>query len=204
MGRNFTPRGKVVRRLGVNIFGNPKFDRILEKRPYGPGQHGKKRKKISNYGLQLMEKQKVKKMYGILEKQFRKYFHEAVRRKGVTGHNLLQMLECRLDNTVFRSGFAKTRNAARQIVRHGHLQVNGRKVDLPSFLISQDDIISIKEKENATKLIKGNIKGTEDRVIPNWMDVDKEKLVIKIAKLPERADIEFAIDEQLIVELYSK
>ncbi len=204
MGRNFTPRGKVVRRLGVNIFGNPKFDRILEKRPYGPGQHGKKRKKISNYGLQLMEKQKVKKMYGILEKQFRKYFHEAVRRKGVTGHNLLQILECRLDNTVFRSGFAKTRNAARQIVRHGHLQVNGRKVDLPSFLISRDDIISIKEKENATKLIKGNIKGTEDRVIPNWMDVDKEKLVIKIAKLPERADIEFAIDEQLIVELYSK
>lgn len=204
MGRNFTPRGKVVRRLGVNIFGNPKFDRILEKRPYGPGQHGKKRKKISNYGLQLMEKQKVKKMYGILEKQFRKYFHEAVRRKGVTGHNLLQILECRLDNTVFRSGFAKTRNAARQIVRHGHLQVNGRKVDLPSFLISQDDIISIKEKENATKLIKGNIKGAEDRVIPNWMDVDKEKLVIKIAKLPERADIEFAIDEQLIVELYSK
>lgn len=204
MGRNFTPRGKVVRRLGVNIFGNPKFDRILEKRPYGPGQHGKKRKKISNYGLQLMEKQKVKKMYGILEKQFRKYFHEAVRRKGVTGHNLLQILECRLDNTVFRSGFAKTRNAARQIVKHGHLHVNGRKVDLPSFLISQDDIISIKEKENATKLVKGNIKGTEDRVIPNWMDVDKEKLVIKIAKLPERADIEFAIDEQLIVELYSK
>ncbi len=204
MGRNFTPRGKIVRRLGVNIFGNPKFDRVLEKRPYGPGQHGKKRKKISNYGLQLMEKQKVKKMYGILEKQFRKYFHEAVRRKGVTGHNLLQILECRLDNSIFRSGFAKTRNAARQIVRHGHVQVNGRKVNLPSFLISQDDIISIKGKENAAKLIKGNIKSTEDRVIPKWMDVDKEKLVIKITKLPERADIEFAIEEQLIVELYSK
>lgn len=204
MGRNFTPKGKIVRRLGVNIFGNPKFDRVLEKRPYGPGQHGKKRKKISNYGLQLMEKQKVKKMYGILEKQFRKYFHEAVRRKGVTGHNLLQILECRLDNSIFRSGFAKTRNAARQIVRHGHVQVNGRKVNLPSFLISQDDIISIKGKENAAKLIKGNIKSTEDRVIPKWMDVDKEKLVIKITKLPERADIEFAIEEQLIVELYSK
>jgi len=204
MGRNFTPRGKVVRRLGVNIFGNPKFDRILEKRPYGPGQHGKKRRKMSNYGTQLLEKQKVKKMYGVLEKQFRKYFHEAERRKGVTGHNLLQILECRLDNAVFKAGFAKTRDAARQIVRHGHVQVNGRKVNLPSFLISQNDIISIKEKENAKKLVNGNIKSTEDRIIPNWMDVDKEKLLIKITKLPERADIEVAIEEQLIVELYSK
>jgi small subunit ribosomal protein S4 len=204
MGRNFTPRGKVVRRLGVNIFGNPKFDRILEKRPYGPGEHGKKRHKMSNYGMQLLEKQKVKKMYGVLEKQFRKYFHEAERRKGVTGHNLLQILECRLDNTVFKAGFAKTRDAARQIVRHGHIQVNGRKVNLPSFLISQDDIISVKAKENAIKLIKGNIKSTEDRIIPNWMNVDKEKLTIKITKLPERADIEVAIEEQLIVELYSK
>jgi small subunit ribosomal protein S4 len=143
-------------------------------------------------------------MYGVLEKQFRKYFHEAERRKGVTGHNLLQILECRLDNTVFKAGFAKTRDAARQIVRHGHIQVNGRKVNLPSFLISQDDIISVKAKENAIKLIKGNIKSTEDRIIPNWMNVDKEKLTIKITKLPERADIEVAIEEQLIVELYSK
>ena len=204
MGRNFTPRGKVVRRLGVNIFGNPKFDRILEKRPYGPGEHGKKRRKMSNYGTQLLEKQKVKKMYGVLEKQFRKYFHEAERRKGVTGHNLLQILECRLDNAVYKAGFAKTRDAARQIVRHGHIQVNGRKVNLPSFLISQNDIINIKVKENTTKLIKGNIKSTEDRIIPNWMDVDKEKLLIRITKLPERADIEVAIEEQLIVELYSK
>ncbi|MDP8261138.1 MAG: 30S ribosomal protein S4 [Candidatus Kappaea frigidicola] len=204
MGRNFTPRGKVVRRLGVNIFGNPKFDRILEKRPYGPGQHGKKRRKMSNYGTQLLEKQKVKKMYGVLEKQFRKYFHEAERRKGVTGHNLLQILECRLDNAVFKAGFAKTRDAARQIVRHGHIQVKGRKVNLPSFLISQNDIISIKGKENTKKLVNGNIKSTEDRIIPNWMDVDKEKLLIKITKLPERADIEVAIEEQLIVELYSK
>lgn len=204
MGRNFTPRGKVVRRLGVNIFGNPKFDRILEKRPYGPGEHGKKRRKMSNYGTQLLEKQKVKKMYGVLEKQFRKYFHEAERRKGVTGHNLLQILECRLDNAVYKAGFAKTRDAARQIVRHGHVQVNGRKVNLPSFLISQNDIINIKVKENTTKLIKGNIKSTEDRIIPNWMDVDKEKLLIRITKLPERADIEVAIEEQLIVELYSK
>jgi len=204
MGRNFTPRGKVVRRLGVNIFGNPKFDRILEKRPYGPGQHGKKRRKMSNYGTQLLEKQKVKKMYGVLEKQFRKYFHEAERRKGVTGHNLLQILECRLDNAVFKAGFSKTRDAARQIVRHGHIQVKGRKVNLPSFLISQNDIISIKGKENTKKLVNGNIKSTEDRIIPNWMDVDKEKLLIKITKLPERADIEVAIEEQLIVELYSK
>jgi len=204
MGRNFTPRGKVVRRLGVNIFGNPKFDRILEKRSYGPGQHGKKRRKMSNYGTQLLEKQKVKKMYGVLEKQFRKYFHEAERRKGVTGHNLLQILECRLDNAVFKAGFAKTRDAARQIVRHGHVQVNGRKVNLPSFLISQNDIISIKEKENAKKLVNDNIKSTEDRIIPNWIDVDKEKLIIRITKLPERADIEVAIEEQLIVELYSK
>ena len=199
MGRNFTPRGKVVRRLGVNIFGNPKFDRILEKRPYGPGQHGKKRRKMSNYGTQLLEKQKVKKMYGVLEKQFRKYFHEAERRKGVTGHNLLQILECRLDNAVFKAGFSKTRDAARQIVRHGHIQVKGRKVNLPSFLISQNDIISIKGKENTKKLVNGNIKSTEDRIIPNWMDVDKEKLLIKITKLPERADIEVAIEEQLIV-----
>jgi small subunit ribosomal protein S4 len=113
MGRNFTPRGKIVRRLGINIFGNVKFDRILEKRPYGPGEHGKRRRKISNYGMQLMEKQKVKKMYGVLEKQFSKYFVEAERRKGVTGHNLLQILESRLDNVIFRAGLAQTRNAAR-------------------------------------------------------------------------------------------
>jgi small subunit ribosomal protein S4 len=204
MGRNFTPRGKIVRRLGVNIFGNPKFDRILEKRPFGPGDHGKKRSKMSNYGMQLMEKQKVKKMYGVLEKQFRKYFHEAERRKGVTGHNLLQILECRLDNVIFRAGFARTRNAARQIVKHGHVRVNNRKVNLPSFQVSQDDVITIKAKDSTLKLIKDNIKNTEDRMIPNWINADKEKLVVKIAKLPERADIEIAIEEQLIVELYSK
>jgi small subunit ribosomal protein S4 len=204
MGRNFTPRGKIVRRLGINIFGNVKFDRILEKRPYGPGEHGKRRRKISNYGMQLMEKQKVKKMYGVLEKQFSKYFVEAERRKGVTGHNLLQILESRLDNVIFRAGLAQTRNAARQIVRHGHVQVNGRKVNLPSFQVSQNDIITVKNKEKSTKLVKENIKKTEDRVIPNWLTVDKNKFSINITKLPERADIQIPIEEQLIVELYSK
>ena len=204
MGRNFTPRGKIVRRLGVNIFGNPKFDRILDKRPYGPGQHGKKRSKMSNYGLQLMEKQKVKKMYGVLEKQFRKYFHEAERSKGVTGHNLLQILERRLDNVVYRAGFAKTRNSARQIVRHGHVKVNGHKVNLPSFLVSTGDLLNVNAKESAVKLVKANIKNTEDRSAVNWINVDKEKLIIKITKLPERTDIDAVIEEQLIVELYSK
>jgi small subunit ribosomal protein S4 len=204
MGRNFTPRGKIVRRLGINIFGNVKFDRILEKRPYGPGEHGKRRRKVSNYGMQLMEKQKVKKMYGVLEKQFSKYFVEAERRKGVTGHNLLQILECRLDNVIFRAGFAQTRNAARQIVRHGHARVNGRKVNIPSFEVSQNDIVTIKNKEKSAKLVKEHVKKTEDRIIPNWITVDKEKFSINITKLPERADIQIPIEEQLIVELYSK
>jgi small subunit ribosomal protein S4 len=204
MGRNFTPRGKIVRRLGINIFGNVKFDRILEKRPYGPGEHGKRRRKVSNYGMQLMEKQKVKKMYGVLEKQFSKYFVEAERRKGVTGHNLLQILECRLDNVIFRAGFAQTRNAARQIVRHGHARVNGRKVNIPSFEVSQNDIVTIKNKEKSAKLVKEHVKKTEDRIVPNWITVDKEKFSINITKLPERADIQIPIEEQLIVELYSK
>ncbi|MCK4519209.1 MAG: 30S ribosomal protein S4 [Candidatus Omnitrophica bacterium] len=205
MARNLTPRGKIVRRLGINIFESPKYDRILEKRPYAPGEHGKgRRTKVSNYGIQLQEKQKVKKMYGILEKQFRRYFREAERAKGVTGTILLQKLERRLDNVVFRSCLAETRNAARQLVRHGHIIVNGRKTDLPSFSVSQNDTIEVRNKESIVKKVKEAVKKLEGRQIPSWLEVKRDKLEVQVKTLPERSDIQIPIKEQLIIELYSK
>ncbi|PIV38888.1 MAG: 30S ribosomal protein S4 [Candidatus Omnitrophica bacterium CG02_land_8_20_14_3_00__42_8] len=175
------------------------------KRSYAPGQHGKgQRTKPSNYGLQLREKQKVKKIYGILERQFRKYFQTASRSKGVTGSKLLELLERRLDNVVFKSCFASSMPEARQIVIHGHVLVNGRKTDIPSYSVKTGDIVAIKPKEKTVKRVKDSVEKLKDRGYPAWIEVDKENLKTKITRLPERRDTAADIKEQLIIELYSK
>ena len=177
----------------------------LSRRAYIPGQHGKARRlKLSYYGLQLREKQKVKRMYGILEKQFRRYFHIAARSMGVTGKILLQLLERRLDNLIFRSGLGLSHAQARQIVRHNMVYVNSRRVNIPSFLVKADDMINIKVKDKTSKFIKDNIELSKDRAVPGWLKVNTDKLEVKILRLPEKEDIQQPIQEQLIVELYSK
>jgi len=176
----------------------------FDRRAYSPGQHGQSRSKLSNYGLQLREKQKVKRIYGLLEKQFRLYFKRANRAKGVTGHILLQMLECRLDNVVFRMGLALSRKQARQIVRHGAVCVNERKVNIPSYMVRPGDSIQTKVKEKTQKLIKDTLELTKDRGTPTWLEVDAANLKAKVTRLPKRDDVQFPINEQLIVELYSK
>ncbi len=177
----------------------------FDKRSYAPGQHGKgQRIKLSNYGLQLREKQKVKKIYGILERQFRKYFQTASRSKGITGSKLLELLERRLDNVIFRSCFASSRPEARQIVMHGHVLVNDRKVDIPSYSVKTGDVVTVKPKEKTVKRVKDSVEKLKDRGYPTWVEVDKVGLKAKITRLPERSDVAADIKEQLIVELYSK
>jgi len=176
----------------------------IAKRSYPPGQHRSTRQKLSNYGLQLREKQKVKRIYGVLERQFRRYFKIASKSKGVTGKVLLQLLERRLDNVVFRLGFAVSRSQARQIVRHNFIYINSKRVNIPSCLIHTGDIIQIKLKENAQKKIKEIMELTKDRTIPPWLELDSQELKAKVARLPEKGDIQQLIQEQLIVELYSK
>ncbi|MBN2830967.1 MAG: 30S ribosomal protein S4 [Candidatus Omnitrophica bacterium] len=179
----------------------------VNKRPYAPGQHGEgkgKRQKFSNYGLQLREKQKVKRTYGVLEKQFRKYFKIASRSKGVTGKVLLQLLERRLDNVVFRMGLGVSRSQARQVVRHNFILVNSRRVNIPSFLISKDDLVQVKAKDKALVKIKDNLELSKERSIPSWLEFRAADLSAKVLRLPEKDDIQQNIQEQLIVELYSK
>jgi len=200
---------RVCRREGTKLFlkGQRCYTEKcgFDKRSYAPGQHGKgQRTKLSNYGLQLREKQKVKKVYGILERQFRKYFQTASRSKGVTGSKLLELLERRLDNVIFRSCFASSRPGARQIVMHGHVLVNDRKVDIPSYSVKTGDIVIIKPKEKTVKRIKDSVEKLKDRSYPTWIEVDKEGLRVKITRFPERSDVAADIKEQLIVELYSK
>lgn len=177
----------------------------LSRRSYAPGEHGKTgRFKLSNYGLQLREKQKVKRMYGVLEKQFRRYFHMAARAKGVTGKILLQLLERRLDNLIFRSGFGLSHAQARQIVGHNFVYVNEARVNIPSYLVRAGDTVNIKAKQRAGKFIKDNIELSKERARPGWLEVIPDKLEIKILRLPQKEDIQQPIQEQLIVELYSK
>lgn len=176
----------------------------ITKRAYAPGQHGTIKKKLSNYGVQLREKQKVKRMYGVFEKQFRRYFNMARKKKGVTGKVLLQYLERRLDNLIFRMGVGISRAQARQLVRHNFVYVNSRRVNIPSFLISKDDIIEIKAKEKAQKKISENLETSKDRTVPSWIEFSSADLKAKIVRLPEKEDIQQTIQEQLIVELYSK
>lgn len=174
------------------------------KRSYAPGQHGQAKAKLSNYGLQLREKQKVKRIYGVLERQFRRYFKIASKSKGVTGKTLLQLLERRLDNVVFRSGFAISRSQGRQIVRHNFVYVNSRRVNIPSYIVDENDIIQIKKKEKAQNRIKENMELSKDRSVPSWLELNPKDLEAKVLRLPEKEDIPSAIQEQLIVELYSK
>ncbi len=210
MGRYTGPVCRLCRREQQKLFlkgtrGNPEKCG-LEKRNYIPCQHGeaKARIKLSNYGTQLREKQKVKKTYGILERQFRKYFQSASRSKGITGSKLLELLERRLDNVVYRASFASSRPGARQMVMHGHVLVNNKKVDIPSFSVKTGDIVVIKPKEITVKRVKESVEKLKDRTCPSWIDVDKAGLRVKISRLPERSDIAADIKEQLIVELYSK
>jgi small subunit ribosomal protein S4 len=175
------------------------------KRAYPPGQHGQgRRQKLSNYGVQLKEKQKVKRIYGVLERQFRKYFKIASKTKGVTGKVLLQLLERRLDNVVFRMGLGLSRSQARQIVRHNLVAVNSRRVNIPSYLVDKDDLIEIKSKDKVKIKIKDNLELTKDRTVPAWLEFSAADMKGKVLRLPEKTDIQQPIQEQLIVELYSK
>ena len=174
----------------------------MEKRPYAPGQHGQGRKKVSEYGLQLREKQKAKRFYGVLETQFRNYFEKAAKKRGITGEILLEMLETRLDNIVFRLGLAASRKEARQLVCHGHFTVNGKKVDIPSYSVVPGDVIKVKEKSTSSQKFK-EMKELAITV-PGWMSVDLENLQGKIISIPRREEIDTPIQEHLIVELYSK
>jgi small subunit ribosomal protein S4 len=206
MGKYIGIKGKICRRFGVNLFGNLKYDRLLEKRPSAPGMHGaaSARKKDSEYGRQLKEKQKLKIMYGLREKQFRITFARAAQKKGITGDNLLQLLERRLDNVVFRLGFAPTRSAARQLVSHGHFKINGRKVNIPSYVVTESDEISIKDRDSSKALIQRNLELSSRRDVPQWLILTKEELKGLVARMPLRDEMPSVADELMIVELYSK
>ena len=179
----------------------------LAKRAYAPGQHGpisKRGGKLSNYGMQLRAKQKVKRIYGVLEKQFRRYFETATKTKGVTGSILLQLLERRLDNVIFQTGFAVSRDQARQIVGHGWAYVNQQRVTIPSYSLKGNDSIELKPKTKGLEYLRQNLKTTAERACPKWLEVDRDKFSSKIVRLPDREDIRIPVEEQLIVELYSK
>ena len=176
----------------------------IERRPYPPGQHGQTRKKFTDYGIQLREKQKVKRIYGLLERQFRSLYANAARRKGVTGENLLVSLELRLDNVVYRIGFASTHAEARQLVRHGHFRVNGKKVTIPSYAIKKGDVVCLKDKSKKNQHIVDNLAAVDRRGKISWLELNKDEFKGTINALPTREDITMPIQEQLIVELYSK
>jgi small subunit ribosomal protein S4 len=201
MARYTGPMTKKSRRLGMDLVGG---DKAFERRPYPPGQHGRGRVKESEYRLQLQEKQKARYTYGVLEKQFRRYYQEATRKSGKTGDTLLQILESRLDNVVYRAGFAKTRRHARQLVNHAHFTVNGQKVDIPSYRVQGHDIIEVREKSRDMTpfIIARETHG--DRSTPAWMEVLPSAMRVLIHQLPTRQQIDTQVQEQLIVELYSK
>lgn len=176
----------------------------FERRGYPPGQHGQGRIKFSEYGLQLREKQKIKRMYGLGESQFRGLFEKASTKKGITGNHLLTMLERRLDNVIYRSGFANSRAEARQLVRHGHFSINGKLVDIPSYMIEKGDLIEVKEKSRGVARIGGAIEGAKRREIPQWLELDGANFKSRVRDLPTRDDVTAPMQERLVVELYSK
>ncbi len=176
----------------------------VSRRAYAPGQHGQRRTKVSEYGTQLREKQKARRIYGVLEGQFRKYFKEADRRRGITGENLLRILESRLDNVVFRLGFALSRAEGRHMVRHGHINVNGRRVDIPSYQVKPGDVVSVGDKGRKNARIKEVVEIMEGQGTLEWLEVDRENLVGKVLRVPSRDEIDIPVQEHLIVELYSR
>jgi small subunit ribosomal protein S4 len=208
MARNTDPSCKQCRREGDKLF--LKGERCesdkcaMERRPYPPGEHGRGRIKETEYLMQLREKQKAKRIYGIFERQFRRYYAKASRQKGITGENLLLLLEGRLDSVVFRGGFASSRKDARQLVRHGHTRVNGRKVNIPSFHVKEGDVVELKEKSKDLVRVLQSIKFAEGRKVVPWLKVDFEKRRIEVVAQPDRENIEVPVKESLIVELYSK
>lgn len=203
MARYTGPKSRISRRFGVAIFGPSK---ALERKNYGPGMHGPKgsRRKQSEYSVALAEKQKLRYQYGVLERQFRRYFSIASTRRGVTGEILLQLLETRLDNVVYRLGFANSRNAARQLVSHGHVQVNGRKVDVSSFNVKPGDNITVKDKPQSRRLAARNLELTQITPVPDWLTVNKDQFTGSVSRIPSREEIAPIVNEQLIVELYSR
>ena len=202
MARYIGPKSKIARKLGEPIFGP---DKSFEKKNYPPGQHGgnKRRKKVSEYGVQLMEKQKAKYTYGVLEKQFFNLFERASRKKGITGENLLQLLESRLDNVIFRLGIAPTRAGARQLVVHKHITVNGHVLNVPSYTVKSNDIIGVREKSKSLETITNSLASASYNKY-SWLEWDSDQMIGKFLNMPERTDIPENIKEQLIVELYSK
>ena len=205
MAKSTTAKGKLVRKFGENIFGNPKYDRLLNRKPYNPGQHGQSRRvKLSNYGIQLREKQKIKFMYGLLEKQFRLTFQKADKMKGETGTNMLQLLESRLDNVVHRLGFAISRPAARQLVSHKHILLNGKCVNIPSLLVKPGDVVSIRNKSKKMDCVIESMKNIKGDIDLAWLSLDKAKMSGTFISIPEREDMKLTVNEQLVVELYSK
>ena len=176
----------------------------ITRRNYGPGQNGQKKKKLSEYGTQLREKQKTKAFYGVAEKQFRKYFEMASSKKGVTGEVLLQILESRLDNVVYRLGYGSSRAQARMLITHGHFEVNGHKVDIPSYLVKAGDVIAVREIRKDSKIIKENAEANASRPVPEWLEKDEKSLSGKVIRLASREDVDIPVEEHLIVELYSK
>ncbi|MGH9457506.1 MAG: 30S ribosomal protein S4 [Thermoanaerobaculia bacterium] len=208
MARYSDPVCRLCRREGMKLF--LKGDRCfkdkcaIERRNYAPGQHGRRRSKVLGYGLQLREKQKVKRIYGVLERQFRLYFKEAARRGGITGENLLRQLEQRLDNVVYSLGFAASRAQARQLVRHGHIEVNGRKLNIPSYQVRKGDAIAVREKSRKNEQIRQAVETASGRGVPAWLELNPEQFLGRVLDLPKRDDIRLPIQENLIVELYSK
>lgn len=199
---------KICRREGMKLFFKAErcyTDKCaFERRSYAPGQHGQSRGKVSEYALQLREKQKVKRVYGLLEDQFKMTFHDADRAKGITGENLISLLERRLDNAVYRLGFAGCRTEARMMVTHGFFRVNGRKVDIPSYRVKANDVIEIAESKKKTAKLAANLKAAERHPSPEWLRIEKDAMKGTIVRLPRREDVTIPMNEQLIVELYSK
>lgn len=208
MARYTGPACKLCRREGKKLF--LKGDRCytgkcaIERRSYAPGQHGQNRKKTSEYGMQLRAKQSARRYYGLSESQFHKYFLMAERKDGVTGTNLLQLCESRLDNIVYESGFASSRAQARQLVNHAHFAVNGHKVDIPSYLVSAGDVVSVRDNSKSSDEFKNLVESNGSRPVPHWMEADKEAMQVKVLRAPEREEIMTPVEEHLIVEFYSK
>lgn len=202
MARYTGPRVRISRRFGIPIFGPTKY---LERRNYGPGVHGpKSRRKITDYGQGLLEKQKLRYYYGLMERQFRAAYERALRRRGVTGETLLQILETRLDNVVYLLGFASTRAAARQMVSHGHVRVNGRKVGIPSFALRVNDVVEVRDRSVSRQMATKNLEASTSRAVPDWLQLSKEAFRGTVARVPTRDEIQPIANEQAVVEFYSR
>ncbi len=208
MARYRGPVCKLCRREGQKLFlkGYKCYGGacILEKRNFVPGMHGRRRTKLSQYGEQLREKQKLRRIYGVFEKPFRVMFQKASKKAGITGDNLIKSLELRLDNIVYRTGISPARTTARMFVSHGHIAVNGRKVDIPSFQLKAGDVVEVRDRERSRKLAAQSLKQTESRIVPEWLALEREKFKVKVQEIPSRDALDVPINEQLIVELYSK